>query len=183
MSIAAINGDRCGAAGMPVFPAKNVYLAAFTSMFLHGGILHLLGNMWFLWIFGNNVEEAFGRFGYLALYLVAGLAATGGFVVGNGESTIPLVGASGAIAGVLGAYAVLFPQHRVLSLMFVVFLPVPSMVFLAIWFFSQFAVPDPTVAWEAHVVGFLFGMAVAAFLRGPLLGRLARVHTSPQFSP
>ncbi|RPI20297.1 MAG: rhomboid family intramembrane serine protease, partial [Actinobacteria bacterium] len=160
----------------PVFPAKNVYLAAFTSMFLHGGIFHLLGNMWFLWIFGNNVEEAFGRVGYLALYLVAGLAATGGFVLGNGDSTIPLVGASGAIAGVLGAYAVLFPQHRVMSLLFVVFLPIPSVIFLAFWFFSQFLVADATVAWEAHVVGFLFGIAVATLLRGPLLGRLARIH-------
>jgi membrane associated rhomboid family serine protease len=177
LSLIEIQSGRCDSGGEPVFPAKNVYLAAFASMFLHGGVIHLLGNMWFLWIFGNNVEEAFGRIGYLALYLLAGLAATGGFVIGNGDSTIPLVGASGAIAGVLGAYAILFPQHRVLSLIFVVFVPIPSMIFLAIWFFTQFAVADPTVAWEAHVVGFLFGMAVAAVLRRPLLDRLARIHS------
>jgi membrane associated rhomboid family serine protease len=176
LSLPEIEAGPCVEGGAPLFPAKNVYLAAFTSMFLHGGILHLLGNMWFLWIFGNNVEEAFGRVGYLVLYLAAGVAATAGFVVGNDQSTIPLVGASGAIAGVLGAYAVLFPKHQVLSLIFIVFVPVPSVIFLAVWFFTQFAVSDPTVAWEAHVVGFLFGMIVAAVLRRLLLGRLQRIH-------
>jgi membrane associated rhomboid family serine protease len=176
LSLPAIESESCGAPGQPVFPAKNVYLAAFTSMFLHGGILHLLGNMWFLWIFGNNVEEAFGRGGYLLLYAVAGLTATAGFIAANGEATIPLIGASGAIAGVLGAYAVLFPRHQVLSLIFILFIPVPSVIFLAVWFFSQFAVADASVAWEAHVVGFLVGMAVAAVLRRPLLDRLRRIH-------
>lgn len=176
VSLREVETARCGLAGPPIFPDKNVYLAAFTSLFLHGGVLHLLGNVWFLWIFGNNVEEAFGKPGYLLLYLAAGLAATAGFIVGNPGSTVPLIGASGAIAGVLGAYALLFPRHRVLALVFVVFAPVPSVVFLAIWFGTQFLVQSAAVAWEAHVVGFIFGMAATAVLRRPLLVRLARIH-------
>lgn len=173
---AQIRGGCDAAGGSEAFPGKNVYAASFTSMFLHGGIIHLLSNMWFLWIFGNNIEEAFGRAGYLVLYLAAGLAATGAFIVANPEAVVPLVGASGAIAGVLGAYAILFPTHRILSLVIIVFVPVPSFVFLGIWFFMQFAVDQPGVAWEAHVVGFLFGMATAAVFRVQLFRRLTRLH-------
>lgn len=171
LTIDEIESGRCGQdTGPQPFPAKNVYLAAVTSMFLHGGWFHLLWNMWFLWIFGNNVEEAFGKIRYIALYLVAGLAATAGFTLLNGISTIPLIGASGAVAGVLGAYAVLFPRHRVLSLVFVMVIPVPAIVFLGVWFLSQFLIASETVAWQAHVVGFASGVAIALALRH----RLAR---------
>lgn len=152
------------------------WLSVLSHMFLHGSWMHIIGNMWFLWIFGNNVEEAFGRLGFLGLYLASGVAATAGFVLLNPDSTIPLVGASGAIAGVLGAYAVLFPNHQVLSLIFFFFLPVPSLLFLGVWFLSQFGVSDPSVAWEAHVAGFVFGLAVAAVLRRPLLRRVDAIH-------
>ncbi len=180
ITIEEIRSFRCGSdAGTEPFPAKNVYLAAFVSMFLHGGVFHVFSNMWFLWIFGNNIEEAFGPVAYLALYVAAGLVATIGFVLFNSGSTVPLVGASGAVAGVLGAYALLFPRHRVLSLVFVVFVPIPAMVFLAFWFFSQFAIPSEAVAWEAHVVGFIFGLGVALVFRDRLRDRLTRIHAPP----
>ena len=170
-----VDGSCSDAPGTQPFPDKAIYLAGIVSMFLHGGLLHLLGNMWFLWIFGNNVEEAFGRAAYLGLFLAAGIVATAGFIFFNPDTTLPLVGASGAIAGVLGAYAVLFPRHRVLTLLVFVFVPIPSLVFLLIWLVSQFAIPVEGVAWEAHVVGFLVGAFVAGIFRRPLLTRLARL--------
>ena len=118
LTVAEATSERCveGSGGRSIFPEKNVYLAAVVSMFLHAGGFHIFGNMWFLWIFGNNVEEAFGTVGYLLLYLVAGVAATATFVLANTQATVPMIGASGAIAGVLGAYLVLFPTHRILTL-------------------------------------------------------------------
>ncbi len=170
---------RCadGPGGTQLFPDKNVWLSGFLSLFLHGGIVHIAGNMWFLWIFGNNVEEAFGTLGYLGLYLVAGVAATASFVLLNANSTDPLVGASGAIAGVLGAYLVLFPRHRIMTLLFVFFVPVPAMFFLGFWFFAQFAVIDVGVAWEAHVGGFVLGVLLTLPLRETLLRRVRDLHS------
>jgi membrane associated rhomboid family serine protease len=168
-----IDSDR----GTQLFPDKNVWLSGLVSLFLHGGILHIAGNMWFLWIFGNNVEEAFGTVGYLLLYFLAGIGATASFVLLHTESTDPLIGASGAIAGVLGAYLVLFPRHRILTLLFVYFVPVPALFFLGIWFFAQFAVVDVGVAWEAHVGGFLLGVLVTLPLREALLRRVRAIHT------
>ena len=162
----------CPEAQAPVFPEKNVYLALFTSMFLHGSVTHVLFNMWFLWIFGNNVEEAYGHIGYLILYLVGGLAATAAYVVMNPDTTVPLVGASGAIAVALGAYAVLFPAHRVLSFVGWILIPVPAVLFLGIWFFLQFAFSQPGVAWEAHAGGFVFGAGVSLILRNRLRRRV-----------
>ncbi len=159
----------------PVFPEKNVFLALFTSMFLHGGLGHLLFNMWALWIFGNNVEEAFGHIGYLFLYVVGGLAATGVYVVFNRNATVPLVGASGAIAAAMGAYAVLFPRHQVLSLIGWFLVPRPAFLFLLIWFGAQFALGGGNVAWEAHVGGFVFGAVTSLLLRSQLLRRVAPV--------
>ena len=177
LTAAEANRGRCASGDGPGFFAdKNVYLAAFTSLFLHAGAIHLFGNMWFLWVFGNNVEEAYGRVAYLVLYLAAGLAATAGFIVFNPDDTTPLIGASGAIAGVLGSYAVLFPRHQVLALVFVFFVPIPAMFFLAFWFFSQFAFNQPGVAWQAHVAGFIIGLGVTAVLRAPLTRRLRRIH-------
>lgn len=163
--------------GTQPFPDKNVWLSGLVSMFLHGGIVHIAGNMWFLWIFGNNVEEAFGTLGYLGLYLLAGIVATASFIFLHTTSTDPLVGASGAIAGVLGAYLVLFPRHRVMTLLFVFFVPIPALFFLGFWFVAQFAVTEAAIAWEAHVGGFLFGVLVTLPLRETLLRRVRDLHT------
>ncbi len=176
--------DTCidDASATPVFPDKNIWLAGLVSMFLHGGFGHLLSNMWFLWIFGNNVEEAFGSLGYLLLYLVAGVVATTTFVLANTEATIPMIGASGAIAGVLGAYLVLFPTHRVLTLFLFFFVQVPAGAYLALWLFLQFAIQQPGVAWEAHVGGFIAGVVLTLPLRSVLLDRVRRLHQPvPQF--
>ena len=168
-----IQSEICLAgAQQPAVPGKNVFLAIFTSMFLHGSVAHVLLNMWFLWIFGNNVEEAYGHFPYLGFYLVGGIAATLAFVFMNSESTIPLVGASGAIAVALGSYAVLFPGHRVLSLVGWIPVRVPAVLFLAIWFGFQFAVGDESIATEAHVGGFVVGALVTLLFRRRLLARV-----------
>lgn len=164
-----------------VFPGKNVWVAAVVSMFLHGGLFHILSNMWFLWIFGNNVEEAFGSLGFTAMYVAGGIAATAAFVAANPSETVPLVGASGAIAAVLGSYVVLFPAHRVLSWILIFFVPVPAALFLGIWFLSQFGIADPGVAWQAHVGGFLFGLLLTLPLRNVLLNRVQRLHTAQRF--
>jgi membrane associated rhomboid family serine protease len=174
-----VNNDT----GEQLFPDKNVWLAGFVSMFLHGSIFHIAGNMWFLWVFGNNVEEAYGTIGYLILYLVAGIVATAAFVFFNSDATDPLIGASGAIAGVLGAYLVLFPRHRVLTLLFVFFVPIPALFFLGFWFLSQFAVAEVGIAWEAHVGGFVLGAAVTFLLRESLLRRVRSIHTPRMPAP
>jgi membrane associated rhomboid family serine protease len=153
------------------------YEGAFTSMFLHGSWIHVGGNMLFLWIFGNNVEDALGRVRFLAWYLVAGLAATAlqTFVTlhfsGAAGASVPNVGASGAIAGVLGAYFVLLPQARVLTAFFFILIflrEIPAVFFLGIWFLFQlwdggWAILHPEagggVAFFAHVGGFVFGAA------------------------
>jgi membrane associated rhomboid family serine protease len=153
-------------------------------MFLHGSWLHLLGNMLFLWIFGNNIEDRFGRFWYLLFYLGCGLLATYGFAFADPNSTDPLLGASGAIAGVLGAYLVLFPRARVWSLVpFLFFIPLrlPAWIVLGLWFVVQWAytsgvaVPSSgSVAYLAHVVGFLAGVVVGLLVRtasGPVRHR------------
>jgi len=165
--------------GAPVeFPDKNIWLAGLVSMFLHGGVVHILGNMWFLWIFGNNVEEAYGSLGFLTMYLASGIAATAAFVLASPTSTDPLIGASGAIAGVLGAYLVLFPTHRVLTLLLFFFVPIPAVLFLGIWFLSQFGLQDAAVAWQAHVGGFAFGVLLTLPLRTLLLRRIATLHST-----
>jgi membrane associated rhomboid family serine protease len=178
LTVAEIESGVCqtAPASVAVFDEKDVGLSAVVSLFLHGGLLHLAGNMWFLWVFGNNVEEAYGRIGYLLLYLLAGVGATGAYVALNPESTIPLVGASGAIAGVLGAYFILYPGHWLISLVTFYVLPVPAVIFLGLWFIGQFMLDQPGVAWEAHAAGFVIGMAVSLMLRGPLLRRVRRLH-------
>jgi membrane associated rhomboid family serine protease len=172
LSIGEITTRTCGVGGTPLFPNKSELLAVLTSMFLHGSIGHVVFNMWFLWIFGNNVEEGFGHVRYLLMYLAGGLAATATFVFLNPESTVPLVGASGAIAAVLGSYAVLFPGHRVLSLLGWFVLPVPAAIFLGIWFVVQLLFVGGNVAWEAHVGGFIFGFGVTLFYRRRALRRI-----------
>jgi membrane associated rhomboid family serine protease len=165
---AAVAPDACvlSARGFfeaqPIFPAKNVWLAVLFAMFLHGSILHVLGNMWFLWIFGNNVEDQLGHWSYLVLYLLGGIVASGVHIVGNLHSTVPFLGASGAIAFVMGAYIVWFPRARVLTL--VVYFPIrlPALIVLGSWFVLQFFTQsDSGIATLAHIGGFAFGALVA----------------------
>ena len=147
-------------------PEKNVYLSALVSMFLHGGWLHLLGNMLFLWIFGNNIEDKLGWARYLAFYVAGGVAATFVQVFYEPTSVIPMVGASGAIAAVMGAYLVWFPWAPILTLAFFFVVQIPAAVWLGIWFVMQFFTgPDSGVAFMAHVGGFVFGVVVAGLLR------------------
>ena len=161
----------------------NPYLTIFTAMFMHGGLLHLGGNMLFLWIFGNNVEEAMGPVKYLLFYLLGGVAALALQIVFDPSSTIPTLGASGAIAAVLGGYIVLFPRAKVITVIFIVFfftiLELPAMLVLGIWFLEQalFAArgigsPGGGVAYFAHVGGFVFGLlAVRALANRKRVGR------------
>jgi membrane associated rhomboid family serine protease len=150
------------------------WVTLFTSMFMHGGILHLAGNMLFLWIFGNNIEDSMGRARFILFYLLAGLIAVYAQSLLDTSATVPTIGASGAVAGVLGGYALLHPQARVLSLIFIVFfvtlIEVPAYIILGIWFVLQFipaigqtAIPDIAgeggVAYWAHLGGFVFGLA------------------------
>ncbi|MEX1037968.1 MAG: rhomboid family intramembrane serine protease [Acidimicrobiia bacterium] len=174
LTLREINQDVCESGGdTAVFPDKQPLLSILTSMFLHGNLAHLLFNMWSLWIFGNNVEEAFGHFRYILLYVVGGVVATFAFVLVNADSTIPLVGASGAIAAALGAYAVLFPAHRILTLVGWFLIPLPAALFLGFWFFAQFGLGGTNTAWEAHVGGFVFGLVVALVFRRSLLRRVS----------
>lgn len=152
------------------FPAT--FLTIFTSMFLHADLFHIIGNLWFLWIFGDNVEDRLGHFRYLMFYLLCGVAAALSFVAINPEATVPTVGASGAIAGVMGGYVLLYPKARVQTLVvlvvFFTFWWLPAWVFLGYWFLIQFvatsvtaaAVPHQTggIAFAAHVGGFVTGL-------------------------
>lgn len=184
LSLNEINSGDCRRLdGNSQFPDKSLPMSVIFSMFLHAGLLHLAGNMWSLWIFGNNVEDAFGSGGYLLLYAASGVVATLAFVLLNPDTTIPLVGASGAISGVMGAYLVLYPRARVVSVFPILFfLPIalPAAIFLIFWFAGQFALIGSAsgIAWEAHVGGFLFGAAVAAVLRVPLLARVERLRAN-----
>src|SRR5215218_5799697 len=172
-------GSHCAAAGReiecgsrPVPGAPPTLATLFTSMFMHGGLLHLAGNMLFLWIFGNNVEDAMGHVKFVVFYLLGGLAALALHVVTDLNSTTPTLGASGAIAAILGAYALLFPRARVITVIFIVFfftiLELPAMVVLGLWFLLQLFygtadVATPAgggggVAYFAHIGGFVYGL-------------------------
>lgn len=148
-----------------------------TSMFLHGGWLHLLGNLWFLWVFGNNVEDAMGHRRFVAFYLLCGVAAALAQVGADPDSTIPMVGASGAISGVMGAYAVLYPRVRIHTLVVLIILffrvSVPAWVMLGYWFLLQLASanvdPMSGVAFWAHAGGFLAGALLIFPFRDPVL--------------
>ena len=143
------------------------WLTLFSAMFMHGGWMHLIGNMWFLWIFGNNIEDACGKLRFIAFYLVGGLAATAGHIFSDSSSLVPSLGASGAISAVLGGYLLLYPRARVFSLIPLGYImttfQMPAMVFLPIWlgmqFLSVFA-QSSGVAWWAHIIGFVAGLAL-----------------------
>jgi membrane associated rhomboid family serine protease len=149
------------------------FLPLITSMFLHTGFLHLAGNMLFLWIFGDNVEDTFGHLPYLFFYLVCGLGAGLLHVFFNLGSTIPALGASGAISGVMGAYMVLFPRERILTLVFIFVVPIPAVFILGYWFVLQFLAGIDAlgtsakggVAVWAHVGGFLLGVLLTQLVR------------------
>lgn len=160
-------------AGSPRYSLEQVVLPFFTSMFLHAGWTHVLGNMWFLYIFGDNIEDYLGHFTYLLFYLLCGLFAMATQVAIYPHSNVPTVGASGAIAGVLGAYFILYPRARVLTWFFVFILYLPAWVVLGEWFVLNFLSGAQTlsmahagadmggVAFWAHVGGFVSGLVMA----------------------
>jgi membrane associated rhomboid family serine protease len=174
-----VHGGQVAVQGCPV-PEAPTWLTLFTSMFMHGGLLHLGGNMLFLWIFGNNVEDSMGPIRFVVFYLLGGLAADALQIITSTNSTVPSIGASGAVAGVLGGYLLLFPQARVVTVVFIIFfftiLELPAILFLGIWIvqqavFAYFDLIQPSgtgggVAYFAHIGGFAFGLLfIRAFAR------------------
>jgi membrane associated rhomboid family serine protease len=163
----------------------------FTSMFLHGSWMHLLGNMWFLWIFGNNIEDSMGRLRFIVFYLLCGLAAALAQVLANSSSAIPMVGASGAISGVMGAYLLLYPRVKVFAMVplgfFLTSVALPAWVMLGYWFLIQFvsglmsgSSESGGVAFWAHIGGFVAGVVlVKPFVRADYL----RAHRSHHWRP
>ena len=152
---------------------KMAFYPMFTSMFLHGGLMHLLGNMLFLYVFGDNVEDYLGHVAYLLFYLFCGVGSSMVHVLFNWHSSLPAIGASGAISGVMGAYAVLYPRANVLMLFFVFLIPIPAVFVLGYWFVLQFvegvgglgATNAGGVAFWAHIGGFLIGLLVAWMIK------------------
>lgn len=161
-----------------------------TSQFLHGGVLHLVSNMWSLWIFGDNVEDRLGKFRFILFYVLVGIAAGLVHLFADPSSEIPTIGASGAVAGVMGAYFVSFPRSKVEVLIpifiYPVFVEVPAVFFIIIWFYSQFysglaalgTVTQGGIAWWAHVGGFIAGVLLL-----PLFSRRTRVTKRPPWRP
>jgi len=155
-------------------PKKNLWLSILKSMFLHGSILHIAGNMLFLWVFGNNIEDRLGRMKFIAFYLLAGVAATYAQSYVFPDSATPLIGASGAIAGILGAYLLLFPRARVVTLViffFITWVELPAIVVIGLWFLLQLfsgvgsIAANTGVAYMAHVGGFVAGMLLLLIFR------------------
>lgn len=159
------------------YTMEQALLPLFTCMFLHGGFLHIIGNMWFLWIFGANVEDRLGSLPYLLFYTVAGIGSGISQTLFSWGSHIPSIGASGAISGVLGAYIIFFPGSRILTLvpLFIIWFTwhIPAVIFIGLWFIAQFLSGLSSigseamggVAWWAHVGGFLIGLIVALLVR------------------
>ena len=161
-------------AGTPQYPLSANLLTIFTSMFLHADLFHIIGNLWFLWIFGDNIEDSVGHFPYLIFYLLCGVAAAVTDIAIDPLSQMPTIGASGAIAGIMGAYIVLYPRARVQTLVvlivFITFWWLPAWVFLGYWFLIQFIFTSVTataahhqtggVAFAAHVGGFVAGLVM-----------------------
>ena len=149
----------------------NPFLSIFTSLFMHGSLWHLLGNMLFLWIFGNNIEDYLGKMRFIFFYLACGAGASLIHVLFNLNSTIPVVGASGAVSGIMGAYLILYPNAKVRTLVFIfiiiTFVDVPAFVFLVVWFVFQFfyAGGQSGIAWLAHVGGFVLGILLIKIMQ------------------
>ena len=171
-------GEQCAAPGAGPSACTDddsglasTWLTLLTSMFMHGGLLHLGGNMLFLWIFGNNIEDAMGRLKFPAFYLLGGLVATIAQTLIDTNSTVPSIGASGAVAAVLGGYALLYPRARVVTLViiivFITLIELPALLVLGLWFLFQLYDASQPVAGEgggiayfAHIGGFVFGLAL-----------------------
>lgn len=177
---AEITGRMGGAARGPCPLGGLTWQALFTSMFLHGGWMHLIGNLWFLWIFGNNIEDSMGHLRFVAFYVITGLVAAMAHVLMSPDSTAPMVGASGAISGVMGAYLMLYPRARVdtLFFFFVFFriVPLPAWLMLGYWMAIQLVGSASTamtggggVAYAAHVGGFAAGVVLIFLFRNPKL--------------
>jgi len=160
---------------VPHIPSIGI-LAIFTSMFMHGGWLHIIGNMWYLWIFGNNIEESLGHFKYLFFYLLCGVGGAIGHILSQPNSQVPTLGASGAIAGVLAAYLILFPNARIVTIVpiffFIQVIRLPAILLIGLWFFIQLASgvgslstqTSGGVAWFAHIGGFITGILLVLIL-------------------
>jgi len=162
-----------------IVPGQLHYTSLISSMFIHGGFLHILGNMWFLWIFGRGVEDILGHAKYLIFYLACGIAAALVHILVNANSMVPTVGASGAIAGVMGAYLIKFPRARIVTLVpiiiFITTVDIPAAFLLLYWFAIQFfsgvgsvgysQASSGDVAWFAHIGGFLTGMGLILIMR------------------
>ncbi len=152
-------------------------LTIFTSMFLHGGFLHIIGNMLYLWIFGNNIEDRLGHVRFFVFYLVSGIFAAAFQVLYDPSSEIPMIGASGAVSGILGAYLIMYPRARIKTLLiiliFIKIVDLPAIVLLTIWFFMQFLYANVDgIAWYAHVGGFIFGLLFSwLFIAGKATGK------------
>jgi membrane associated rhomboid family serine protease len=153
-----------------------VSLTLITSLFLHGSILHLLGNMLYLWIFGNNIEDAVGHIKFVLFYLISGIAASMTHILLNMDSMVPVIGASGAISGVMGAYFLLYPRAKVLTLIpffiFIRIIKVPAFFFLGLWMILQImssisvsGAGEAGIAWFAHIGGFIAGLILAPLFR------------------
>lgn len=194
-----VEGVRRNLFGQPVLvryempsPPVPPWLTLLTCIFLHGGWLHFVGNMWFLYIFGDNVEDRLGHVGYLAFYLLAGVGASAAHLLTNADSGVPTIGASGAIAGVMGSYLLLYPRAMVLTLVpiffFIQIVVLPAPLFLGVWFLLQFfqgtlaitATQAGGVAWWAHIGGFVFGLAAAVVLRKSGALRPSRIQIIPR---
>jgi len=147
------------------------YLPILSSMFMHGGFMHIIGNMYFLFIFGDNVEDKLGHVRYLFIYIMFGLAAAASQIIMFPDSVIPMVGASGAVAGVMGAYLVFYPHAKVKTLIiiiiFITVVNIPAFIFLLLWFLFQFlngtGAGGGNVAWWAHIGGFVAGLIYAIY--------------------
>ncbi|HEV2812047.1 MAG TPA: rhomboid family intramembrane serine protease [Solirubrobacteraceae bacterium] len=164
--------------GPPLFPGKQVLVAVFVSMFLHGSLLHLGGNMLFMWIFGNNVEDSMGPLKYILFYLAGGVAADALQIVFDLDSNVPTLGASGAVAAVLGGYILIYPRARVITVIFIVIfftvIELPALLVLGLWFAQQVAFGlleygtadqgGGGVAYFAHIGGFVFGLLAIRLL-------------------
>ncbi|MEN8153646.1 MAG: rhomboid family intramembrane serine protease [Acidobacteriota bacterium] len=158
--------------GYPQFQDRNVrpVPSLISSIFMHGSLMHLLGNMLFLWIFGNNIEDYLGMFLFSVFYLVSGIGAGLIHILFNFNSLTPVIGASGAVSGVMGAYLILFPKAKVKTLIFIfffiTFVDIPASAFLVIWFIYQFFYAGGgSIAWLAHIGGFLIGLVLIYFVK------------------
>jgi membrane associated rhomboid family serine protease len=168
LRMGAIPHDLLYGVTLPYSTQPASYWTLLTCLFVHAGLVHLVGNMWFLWIFGDNIEAFLGRFRFLAFYLACGVLASLSHVLCNADSHVPIVGASGAISGILGAYALIYPKVRIRTLVFLGFfidvVPIPAFFFLGFWFLVQFlgglGAGESDVAFAAHVGGFASGVAI-----------------------